>query len=227
MTVLVFDLDDTLYPESTFVQSGFLAVSSYIERQFGFPKEEVFSLMWTRFCTYGRDRAFDHMLRHYGIFSVKNVNQCVSVYRSHKPDIKLDPEAESCLARFSSHPLYIVTDGNKLVQHNKLEALELYEKVTRCYITHRYGLKHAKPSPYCFLKICEREHARPQDVIYVADNPNKDFVGIKPYGFVTVRLLKGAYRDAKMDPKFEADFQITSLAELDRQFLHKHRAKGD
>ena len=32
--VIIFDLDDTLYEEKKFVQSGFLAVAGYIKEQF-------------------------------------------------------------------------------------------------------------------------------------------------------------------------------------------------
>jgi len=57
-------------------------------------------------------------------------------------------------------------------------------------------------------------------VIYIADNPNKDFVGLKPLGFKTIRVLKGPYKDLKKPPEFEADLNIRSLAELDVELLN-------
>jgi putative hydrolase of the HAD superfamily len=112
-------------------------------------------------------------------------------------------------------PLYIVTDGNKLVQHRKLAALNLLSRVKRSFITHRFGIRHAKPSPYCFQRICALENTSPQQVIYIADNPVKDFVGIKPLGYKTIRVLTGQHKSTVMPPAFEADRQIHSLAELD------------
>jgi putative hydrolase of the HAD superfamily len=218
--VLVFDLDDTLYDETTFVHSGFKAVAAFLYEEFAVPAEQVYSLLAGRLSA-GRGRIFDEVLGQMGIFSRKNVGKCLAVYRSHKPDIALYRDAEECLRRFRQSPLYIVTDGNKLVQQNKLSALGLPSIVKSCFITHRYGLRHAKPSPYCFLKICERERVQPQQVVYIGDNPHKDFVGIKALGFKTVRILRGHFKDILKEDPFEADRRIESLDALTEKLLRE------
>jgi len=218
--VIVFDLDDTLYDEMTFVNSGLLAVSEYLESSFMIPLVASRGFIKDRI-KYGREGILDDVLKHFSLYSKKNVKRCLSIYRGHKPEIHIYPDAELCLNGLSRYPKYIVTDGNKLVQHNKVAALDLYNKVDFVFITHRYGLKHAKPSPYCFYKICEREKASPDQVVYIADNPDKDFVGIKPLGFKTIRVLQGPYRNLKKPPEFEADCNISSLAELDAQLLQR------
>jgi len=217
--VIVFDLDDTLYDEMTFVHSGLTAVSKYLERYFMIPLVAS-QEFWGKRMMFGREGILDDILRHFDLYNKKNVGKCLSIYRGHKPEIQIYPEAELCLNKLGQHPKYIVTDGNKLVQHNKVLALDLYNKVDFVFITHRYGLKHAKPSPYCFYKICKREKVNPDKVVYIADNPNKDFVGIKPLGFKTIRVLQGPYRDFKKPPEFEADYNIRSLAELDVELLY-------
>jgi putative hydrolase of the HAD superfamily len=217
--VIVFDLDDTLYDEMTFVHSGLLAVSKYLEKYFMIPVVASQDFLKKRII-YGREGILDDILRHFNLYNKKNVRKCLSTYRGHKPEIQIYPDAELCLNNLSRYPKYIVTDGNKLVQHNKVLALDLYNKVDFVFITHRYGLKHAKPSPYCFYKICKRERVSPDQVVYIADNPNKDFVGIKPLGFKTIRVLQGPYKDLKKTPEFEADYNIRSLAELDVELLH-------
>ena len=216
--VLVFDLDDTLYEELTFVKSGFRAVARYLGETGRIPAAAAMEFMERRLQK-GREGVFDDLLREYGIFSKRLVRKCLSVYRGHRPEITLAPDARRCLARFAHYPKYIVTDGNKLVQANKIKALELEDKVVYAYITHRYGLKHAKPSPYCFLKICEREGGSPGEVVYFGDNPHKDFVGIKPLGFKTVRVLKGPYRQVEMGEEYEAGRRVRTLDEVDEEFL--------
>ncbi len=216
--VLVFDLDDTLYEELTFVKSGFRAVARYLGETGRIPAAAAMEFMERRLQK-GREGVFDDLLREYGIFSKRLVRKCLAVYRGHKPEITLAPDARRCLARFAHYPKYIVTDGNKLVQANKIKALELEDKVVYAYITHRYGLKHAKPSPYCFLKICEREGGSPGEVVYFGDNPHKDFVGIKPLGFKTVRVLKGPYRQVEMGEEYEAGRRVRTLDEVDEEFL--------
>lgn len=211
--IIVFDLDDTLYDEITFVKSGFFEVANYLEREFSLPQKQTFNFMIQRL-NEGRGKIFDDTLLNFGLFSKKGVERCLSVYRKHQPYIQLDVEADNCLKRFSKYPIYIVTDGNKLVQKNKLVALGLNDRVKFSYITHRYGIRNAKPSPFCFQHICHRENVEPNQVVYIGDNPNKDFVGIKPLGFKTVRLLKGNFKDFRKTPMFEADLEITSLREL-------------
>ena len=216
--ILVFDLDDTLYEELTFVKSGFRAVAVYLNEHYSIPVQTGFEFMLEKISS-GRGRIFDDLLIHHRIYKQQLVQKCVSIYRLHRPEIALHLEADACLERFSNYPLYIVTDGNKMVQNNKIKALGLDKRVKFCYITHRYGIKNAKPSPYCFLKICEREKVTPKEVFYIADNPHKDFVGIKPLGFRTIRVMQGAYREIRLSSDYEADNRIGTLDELTEEFL--------
>lgn len=219
--ILAFDLDDTLYDESTYVKSGFQAVSIALSTRFGISQKAALAYMNNHFTTKGRVQVFDALLHHLNLYSKKNVNWCVTTYRFHKPKIQLDPSALRCLQRFKNAPKYIVTDGNKVVQANKIEALGLDKYIRFCYITHRYGLKHAKPSTYCFEKICQREDVDPHQVVYVADNPNKDFIQLKWAGFHTIRLLQGAHKDLRLAKEHEADQEINSLDELTLGLLRK------
>ena len=219
--ILVFDLDDTLYDELTYVKSGFKAVSEDLSIRFGISPRATLAFMNDYLAQNGRKQVFDAVLTHFGIYSKKNVAQCVTAYRFHKPKISLNPEARRCLNRFKDLPKYIVTDGNKVVQANKVEALGLENTIRFSYITHRYGIKNAKPSLYCFQKICQREKVAPNQVVYVGDNPNKDFIQLKRAGFHTIRLLQGAYKDLKMGHQHEADQEIHSLDELTQDLLRR------
>ena len=118
--IISFDLDDTLYNEHSFVKSGFKAVSKYLFQKYSIPQKESYSFLEKRFTRFGRKQILDEVLKNFNIYSKKNVLMCLSVYRKHKPKIKLYPEANQCLKRFKDFPIYIVTDGNKLVQKNKI-----------------------------------------------------------------------------------------------------------
>lgn len=218
--ILVFDLDDTLYDELTYVKSGFMAVAEYLSKKYSVPEETAYNIMTKKLEQYGRGQIFDYALKELGFYSKSNVKRCISVYRSHKPNISLFKEAQDCLMRFQGYPIYIVTDGNKLVQKNKLIALGVYNKVKHCFITHCYGIKNAKPSPYCFFKICSKEKVSPNKVFYIGDNPNKDFVGIKPWGFRTIRVLTGQYKNINVPSEFEAENKISSLTELTVEYIN-------
>jgi putative hydrolase of the HAD superfamily len=58
--VLIFDLDDTLYPEISYVESGFRAVSAFLETQFGWPREASLEFLKKVFATEGRGALCRH-----------------------------------------------------------------------------------------------------------------------------------------------------------------------
>ncbi|MCI1858754.1 MAG: HAD family hydrolase [Sporolactobacillus sp.] len=218
MKVIVFDLDDTLYDEKTYLQSSYRAVARYLAAlpQIDESAAGIYRLMTVLYATGGRSQLFDRLLLQLKQRPTKTlICRCLSVYRRHQPEIHLPETSLQCLRRLNGYPLYIVTDGNKIVQHRKLKALGLYRMMKHCYITHRYGLRHAKPSPYCFLDLAAKEKAEPSAIVYIGDNPHKDFIGIKPLGFRTVRVLTGVYRHLQMDQAHEAAVTIASLAELE------------
>jgi len=217
--VLVFDMDDTLYEEATYVRSGFMAVARRLAPVLGKSAKLVGGEMMELFEQLGRGRVFDSLLESYGKFSRRLVQECVSCYRLHEPEIHLHRAGRSCLNRFRHMPLYIVTDGNKTAQAAKARALGLKSKVKKVFITHRYGLRHSKPSPYCFQIIQKLERVPASQILYVGDNPAKDFVGIRPHGFRTLRVLTGPYSSVTARPGHEAEFQVGSLNELTPEFL--------
>jgi putative hydrolase of the HAD superfamily len=219
--ILVFDLDVTLYDEITFVKSGFKAVADFLEQKYGINSSESYQFMLDDLAKSGRGKIFNNILQKHNLENKANITKCLTIYRTHFPNISLSPDAVNCLNRFSGWHKYIVTDGNKVVQHNKIEALGLYSKFNKCFITHRYSKKHSKPSPYCFLKISELEKVDPNEVVYIGDNPKKDFVNIKPLGFNTIRILKGEYQGLEVSKAYDAAYKIKSLDELTEAFISK------
>lgn len=221
MPVLVFDLDDTLYPELSYVHSGFRAVAAFLSPLLGVPADALAAGMIAEEAAHGRGQVFDNVLRQHGRWTKTLVAACLRTYRQHAPELTLYPDAERCLARFAAEPLYLVTDGHKQVQARKVATLGLGEQVRHAYLTNRYGRHRAKPDPHVFGLICRREGVPPGRVVYVGDNPRKDFVGIKPLGFRTVRILRGNYAHLEADAAHEADQRIHSLDELTSEFVQQ------
>jgi len=218
--VLVFDLDDTLYEEKSFVYSGFDAIAEFISSQYNIEKN-AFARELIQELQNGRGDIFDIVLKKHNLFSKELVRKCISVYRLHKPIIKVYDDTIECLQRFIDIPKYIVTDGHKIVQQNKIKALGIEQYFSFCFISRRYGIRNEKPSPFCFQKICKLEAVTPESVVYIGDNPVKDFIGIKPLGFKTIRIMKGNHRSILKTPDYEAHIQINSLTELTSLLLNK------
>ena len=146
--ILVFDLDDTLYDELSYVHSGFGAVARHISRTY----HEDYDKIFKRLCDVEegmvRGKAFNVVLAEIGIQSKTAVKKCLDVYRAHDPKISLNQDADACLNRFKNLPPYIVTDGNKILQRKKIRALRLGKRIVHGYITHQYGLRNAKLFEY-------------------------------------------------------------------------------
>lgn len=223
--VIVFDLDDTLYEELSYVRSGFKAVADYLSPLLSMDKEKIAASLYEEVLVQ-RDNVFDRFLQKLRIQNKQLVKNCLRVYRNHQPKLNLFLEAHACLARFQHHPLYIVTDGNHLVQRKKVTALGLDLFVKQCFFTYAHGLRHRKPSPYCFEKICHLERIDPSSLVYVADNPYKDFVGIKPLGFQTIRVLTGPYAQVQVEERFDAEMTLSNLNGLDELLVTSLFQKG-
>lgn len=218
--IVVFDLDDTLYEEITYVRSGFRAVANYLSDTYKFTApDEIYYQLLHLLDRDGRGKVFDSYLSQHNLSSSTVIKKCLSVYRSHSPDIHLSESGNGCLQRLKSCSKFLVTDGNKVVQTRKINSLGIRPFFKRTLVTHNYGLKHSKPSTYCFHKILSWENRKPQDLVYIGDNPTKDFVNLKKEGFKTVRVLTGEHRGREVSIEYEADYQIESLDELSIQSL--------
>jgi putative hydrolase of the HAD superfamily len=212
--VMVFDMDDTLYDERQFVIGGFRAVARMLAERHGVSEPHLLRAMLATQQREGRGRVFDSVLARLGMATRRAVKECLSVYRAHRPNLTLYPAARMALQRLRPGVLYVVTDGNKRVQAVKARALGLDRICRKVYCTHQYGVRHAKPSPYCFELIRRRERCDWRDMVYVGDNPRKDFVGLNPLEVTTVRVLTGAHRHVEAKPGYEARHVIPDLRAL-------------
>lgn len=213
--VLAFDLDDTLYDERRYVESGFRAVAADAEHRFGWRKDESFVRLCARLDGEGRGAVFDGWLEEHGRLNKSEVRRCVQIYRTHTPHLRLFPAAQELLPILAGrYPLYLVTDGNKLVQRRKIEALGIARLFRKVLVTHQYGIAHAKPSPRCFERIREREGCTWNNMVYVGDNPAKDFVALNRRGGHTVRVLTGSHRHAHARAGYDGEYTISGLADL-------------
>ncbi len=213
--VLIFDLDDTLYDEMSFVISGLRAVARHGEAAFGWNAAASLAFMQATLREQGRGQVFDEWLRAHGRWSRSQVTRCLGVYRQHPPDIVLAPAALPILQRYQGQlPLYLVTDGHKGVQARKVRALGLEPFFKRIFITHRFGIQHAKPSLHCFDIIRRAERCDWPELVYVGDNPAKDFVSLNQQGALTVRVSTGSHASAVAQPGYDARHTIASLGKL-------------
>lgn len=223
---IVFDLDDTLYPEHQYVKSGFRAVSQHLLRQ-GIVSCDVYPAMLQRFTAGERAAVFDHVLQDCGIQPAPAlVRKLVAVYRGHRPDISLFPDAAAVLGFFRGRKkLALLTDGYVQTQSAKLEALDIRHFFDSIVLTDQLGRDSWKPSTAGFEKIMRDLGEEAREYVYIGDNPLKDFAAPRRLGWLTicVRRPEGVYADAiapeeSYCPAFHADSLYQAARLLDVEF---------
>ena len=164
---VIFDLDDTLYPEKEYVKSGFKKIAEH------FKMPELESELWQAFEHGGKP--IDDVFKAHGILELKD--EALKVYRLQRPNIHLFDDAEEMLERLhKSYKTGIITDGRPEGQHAKIEVLGLEDKVDEIIITDEIGgVEYRKPNPAAFILMQKKLGTPFEKMVYVGDNPKKDF----------------------------------------------------
>ena len=216
--VVIFDLDDTLYPESDFVRSAFRAVAQQVWNDFSI---DIEPLLRHRFTNGQRGDLMTSVLLGLKVRlpSEYVTNILVPCYRQHAPSICPFVESIPVLSELKSrgHKLGLLTDGWAQVQRNKISALNIESYFDEIIVTDEIG-KHAwKPSIIGFERMLERLSSEAAHAIYIADNPAKDFFGPKQLGMETVQIRRSGseYADALAPERsFLPDWEVSTLQEL-------------
>ena len=211
--IWVLDLDETLFNEQDFVLSGLRQTAQVISNECRYSSIELFQVMKEEFLQNGRFRIFQELLILYPDihFSLENL---IQIYRRTKPEINLYDDARRLLDRISSNKIYLVTDGDRQVQSNKIDALGIAHLFTKMFITDQHGPGAGKPGIKCFEMIKDDAKCAWNEMVYVADDPNKDFVNLKPLGMRTVRVNRGRFKNIFLEASYEAEFMVENLDEI-------------
>ena len=179
-TVVVFDLDDTLYPEADYVDSGVRHVCAQIRSLCGIDCYETIQAHRLK------EAKLDWLSLACELTGLKpSVKESLLwMYRLHLPDIKLSENCSVSLEKIKSVALAVavLTDGRTVTQKFKLASLGLGHYPA--YGSEDYG--SVKPSADRFQAIQKDFPA--EKYIYVADNVQKDFLGCKPLGWVGIGM---------------------------------------
>jgi putative hydrolase of the HAD superfamily len=177
-TVVVLDLDDTLYKEIDYQNSGIDAVLLYLEGVYGKSAMVDFNRLEL---SIGGDWLNQICIRLNLPLSTKE--SLLWIYRLHRPTISLTLDVKKLLSelRKKSH-LAILTDGRSITQRQKINALGL--NFLPVYISEEYGSK--KPSSLRFEIIMRELPA--ERYFYVGDNLLKDFIAPNNLGWTSFCL---------------------------------------
>ncbi|NKC11913.1 MAG: HAD hydrolase-like protein [Gammaproteobacteria bacterium] len=193
---IIFDLDDTLYPERSFALSGFRAAAEWARREWamqdkaGDMAEEMIALLDAGHL----GGLFKISLkRHLPEASDEDLAQLIEIYRRHRPDIELFEDAARALDVCAElGPLGLITDGTAYLQQNKVRALGIAERFVKILYTGALGEARAfyKPHPKAYESMEAALPGAGAHFVYVGDNPKKDFITPNRRGWTTVQVRR-------------------------------------
>lgn len=214
----VFDLDDTLISEKKYIESGFRHISSVFSIRYGLNQGEVYRLLLVEF-EKNRKNVFNRVLETFGVdYSETDIMNFVSQYRKHFPDIEYYEDVLPMIRSLRDMGIRVgmITDGYLDTQKNKLKALNselLFDKVI---LTEELGREYWKPHLKSFQMMSEYFDVRYEEMIYVGDNPEKDFYIHEVVPITTIRIVRrdSLYKDKSYLNGVEEDMRIESLSEI-------------
>jgi putative hydrolase of the HAD superfamily len=210
---VAFDMDDTLYPERSFVFSGYRAVSQAVEAQLGFP---IYDDLVQLFESGRRGDLFTPVLaQHRNRVEESYVRSLVAVYRAHSPTIVPFPETNTVLRSIRRrYRTALISDGLQEVQDRKLDALGLRAHFEVILMTGELGKEFWKPHPLAFEECARRLSVATARMAYVGDNPAKDFMTARRLGFRTIRVRRPGtlHFETEPPPAQEADVTVETLS---------------
>lgn len=216
MKAIIFDLDNTLYPEETYVQSGFKAVARYLSEKYDCDFDTLFSKIMDIFNEDGRGAVFDRLVNDLNFN--ENVSTLVYIYRYHFPEISLYSESITLLDNLKdNYKLSLITDGRAFVQKRKVDALDIEEYFDIIIFTDVLGEDYWKPSVEPYKLVLSMLKCDAKDAYYIGDDPYKDFKAPKELGMKSIQVKIEEEMDYWKNRGYErvgADFQVDNLNEI-------------
>lgn len=173
--IFVFDLDDTLYSELDFEKSGI----EFVYNNFNIKHIELKAIL------NNRENWIEQIID--GSNNQITLQMVLDIYRNHFPTIQLYKDAKVFLEKLLSqgNEMSLITDGRSITQRNKLRALGIESYFKNIIISEE--INSEKPSEYNFRMVMNKKNA--DTYIYIADNPNKDFITPNKLGWTSICLL--------------------------------------
>ncbi len=203
VAAVVFDVDDTLYPESRFVRGGLEAAGALLDALLPSPvgAKDVFLGVLGRT---GPWHVFDMALAELGVDrDPELLASLVRAFRDHEPRLVPYPGIHELLdeLRSAGVALGVVTDGYADVQRRKWAALGLDSRFDAVVFTGDVGgVSYPKPRVEPFREVARILGVAGCPAVMVGDNPAKDFPPAEVLGWDTIRVCyPGAYHAGDPD----------------------------
>jgi len=208
---IVFDLDQTLYPERRFALSGFAAVSREVERRCGVPSRDAFAVL-RRTLDGGRPNALQTLCARFDL-PAPLVLELRTVIRTHTPRLRLPREsAEVLRAMRPDWRVGILTNGLPATQANKVAALDLASRVDAVVYAEDTG--PGKPDRAAFDCVLRKLDVDAAAAVFVGDDLWADVYGARNAGLRTIRIERWSRPSVGRALPEDADAVVGTLRDV-------------
>ena len=212
---IVFDLDDTLFSEREFVLSGFRTADAWVKKNLGV--SGFYDEACVAYQRGIRGNIFNVALEKLGVEGKPELIQnIIRAYREHEPEISLLEDAAFALNHYKKFRLGLISDGILNVQRRKFNKLGIADRFQAVVFSDEFGRENWKPSEVPYLRCMKLLKCGGNECVYIADNPEKDFVTAKKLSWLTIQILRedSEYGHVAVPPELQAEHLIHSLREL-------------
>jgi putative hydrolase of the HAD superfamily len=212
---IVFDLDDTLYPQIDFKRSGFRAVADWLTSRIDMDRKVIVDKLEGILDDYGPSYPwmFNRLIERTSIPKAY-LPDMIEVFIGHSPAIDCFDGVVPMITRLGKkYRLGILTDGRRTVQQGKIAALGLASMVDAVLCSDALGLE--KPASELFAWFERQFSMAGNKLLYVGDNPFKDFIGARQREWATVGVRTGEHAAVDVNESYRPDRWIDAVTELE------------
>ncbi|MEL0456409.1 HAD family hydrolase [Flavobacteriaceae bacterium SZ-1-7] len=177
-TVVVFDLDDTLYNEIDFLKSAYKAIACKLEK-------DNWQFLYAHMLSIYRNKkdVFGFLSERYLVEKKCLLNE----YREHVPKLKPFGHVIAFLKKIKQMggKVAIITDGREKTQKNKLNSLGIDKYLDLLVVSETIGTEKPNENNYKIVESCYPNH----DYIYIGDNYKKDFITPNIRKWTTIGII--------------------------------------
>lgn len=209
-SVVVFDLDDTLYKEIDFLKSAYQEIAFKINPSL---KDKIFEDMMTSY--FLRNNVFEEVILKYQ--STLTKEELLLTYRNHFPKIQLSENVEYILKQLKKNKIIIglITDGRSITQRNKIKSLGIEPYLDDVIISEEFGSEKPNMNNYLYY---QKKYSQKDFFYYIGDNLKKDFISPNKLKWITLGLIDDGNnihkQDLTLNKLFHPSYFINNFKEV-------------
>lgn len=197
-----FDLDGTIYNEFQYISEVYKAVASFLGNYLKSDHNKIYRDLIDLWLVHGSSypQIFKSIIRQYlGVGHSKTAGElekkCVELYRNgscHSLELEGSVAAVLDFLKVRSKEMYLLTDGNSLLQRRKVQALGLsrWFNNERLFVTGDFDFIEDKSDPQLSIYIPFLNTIKDSKVLFVGDRDvDQKYANINGFDFYRIQRI--------------------------------------